>query len=123
LTCIFVDNAVYMETNFGGNIGSNSTFVETEEECDALGFEDNLLSAIQIYPNPVRDFLRVNINSEFRIQNSKLIITDVLGKILIRANLFQQETTIDLHNLQHGTCFLNVYGEGKILLTKKIIKL
>src|SRR5690606_1189140 len=55
LTCIFVDDAEYSESSPDWYKDPTSTYVETQQECDALDIEDIIDTNIRVYPNPVED--------------------------------------------------------------------
>lgn len=123
LTCIFVDDTTYWETNFGSNIDPNSHFVETQAECDALGINNYQIQQFNIFPNPAKDFLKIELSPELSGQKMQLVLSNILGKELIRKQIFQPKTTLELLHLQKGIYFLTFYSNTKKLLTKKIIKL
>ena len=61
LTCIFVDDAAYSNTNWT-NIDPASTFVNNEAEC-ALSIGDNAFELdVTIYPNPTDNYLFIEGN-------------------------------------------------------------
>jgi len=59
LTCVFVDDANYMNTSWPNAIDATATYVETQAQCDALSIDESFKEQIQIYPNPFRDFLNI----------------------------------------------------------------
>lgn len=120
LICIFVDDSIYSAANWP-NIDPASTFVETQEGCDALGLNKNVFEKIKIYPNPVNTLL--HIDSEFRIQDSELVLTSILGKKIYQATISGREIEINLSHLKAGIYFLTIQNREKQSLTTKIIKL
>ncbi len=122
LTCIFVDDAAYSENSSIWFKDPASTYVETQAECDALGINDNEFQNIQFYPNPVRNTLNIDFDSEFGIVNSQLVITDVLGKTVYQTTLITPTSEIDISPLLKGIYILKITNQNK-QLTRKIIKL
>ena len=120
LTCIFVDDAVYSQANWPF-IDQASTFVETQEECDALGFNDFFIQEIKIYPNPVQNRLNVQL-PEHSYQDLSFKIVDILGKEVYYSAIDQLHFPVETFNFQRGVYFLSIYNNKTKLLTKKLIK-
>lgn len=120
LRCIFVDDSAYSNANWF-LIDPASTFVETQEECDALGFNDFFIQEIKIYPNPVKDFLYIEL-SEHSYQDISFKIVDILGKEVYSTAHTDLNFHIDISTLQQGIYFLSIYNNKTKLLTKKLIK-
>ena len=113
LDCIDVDNIAYSAANWT-NIDVQTSF---SEDCDAtLNSEDFSLHNIMMYPNPTKDLLMVNINSQ-----STYIVYDMYGKLLHEGKLDYGVNIIDYKNYQDGLYFLNISNEeGSVI--KKVIK-
>lgn len=77
LTCIFVDNAEFSTANWT-NIDPTTTFVEIEEECEALSIEEAVALNFNIYPNPVSQFFEIESNQEIK----EIEIVDLSGKVV-----------------------------------------
>jgi hypothetical protein len=75
--------------------------------------DDNL----QIYPNPVREILTINSDSEIKT----LRLTDLYGKPLIKLNANSQYYELDMTQLHKGFYFLILETAHKII-TRKIIR-
>lgn len=81
---------------------------------------NNLRDAnVSIYPNPVTDHLWLESPEPRLLQ---LTITDLLGRSLLREKGQQQIWQIDLSNLTSGLYFLEVWEDGKLLGTQKVLK-
>jgi hypothetical protein len=86
-----------------------------------VGFSDNnILSDISIFPNPVQDLLIVQLDQQ---GEGKLTITDVTGKVayfeLVRSD--QDKVTVDVSGLNAGMYFVYYDTEGK-RITKRVVK-
>jgi hypothetical protein len=76
---------------------------------------------ISIYPAPFNDILNVNLNQT--LTAIQIEIYDVTGK-QIDSRSFKNSNTIQIeNNYDSGVYILNVYGNGELLKTEKIIKL
>lgn len=121
LTCIFVDDKTYSQTNPDWHKDSSAHFVETQQECNALGVESFNLEKIKIYPNPVKNNLQFSLPYDFQKLNGNIL--DLSGKIIMDFKLENPKTTLQLSQLPPGMYFLVLRNKRTLLLTKKIIKL
>ena len=112
LTCINVDNAAWSTANWT-YIDAQSYF---NEDCAALNIKDFDLSSIDIYPNPVQDFLTIKLNevADYSIINLK-------SQNLIKGKLINESNTINVSNISNGLYVLKVKTKEGII-TKKFIK-
>ncbi|MEZ4858445.1 MAG: T9SS type A sorting domain-containing protein [Flavobacteriaceae bacterium] len=113
LKCILVDDASSGEGTF--NIDPTTHLVNNEIECEALGFEENTLDSVKMYPNPVKDVLII----KGMVPITKVTFYDTLGhKILeVSENLNQ----ISISNVPSGLLFVEIETEkGKVI--EKVIK-
>ncbi|WP_430467907.1 FG-GAP-like repeat-containing protein [Winogradskyella ouciana] len=97
------------------NIGANEQIHIVEGS--ALSINDNELSSMKIYPNPVKD--RFMINSEVDID--KVLIFNVLGEEVLRIYSTELYENIDITHLQAGTYFAKVTSSNHSK-TIKVIK-
>ncbi|MBO6880137.1 FG-GAP-like repeat-containing protein [Winogradskyella sp.] len=97
------------------NVGVNEQILIVEGS--ALSINDNELSSMKIYPNPVKD--RFMINSEADIY--KVLIFNVLGKEVLRVYSTELYENIDITHLQAGTYFAKVTSSNHSK-TIKVIK-
>lgn len=73
---------------------------------------------ILIYPNPVKDFLFINLENQ---EDSKIRIFDMNGKLQFTENLILPNSKIDLTFLNNGVYFIQIITK-KTVETHKIIK-
>ena len=115
LTCIFVDNVG--ESNLATwSIDLNSTFVETQGECDLLGTEDKTLTAFSMYPNPTRGSVSVLSKTE----SSKLDVYSITGKLVLTKELSYGENNVNISSLSTGVYLVRFTSENRFE-TKKLI--
>lgn len=84
-------------------------------ESSALGLEDFNLQQIQLYPNPVKNYM--NISTKANIE--KIKIYNILGSLVktIESNL----DNIDMTNIKQGTYLVKIFTEQHVV-DKIIIK-
>lgn len=118
LTCIFVDDVNYSTTNWL-NIDENSTFVETEAECEALDINDfTLNNNLIVYPNPIKDILFIENSNSINIEFIK--IYNMLGQqVLTKNDNFNQ---INLAALKPAMYLVSIKTKKGIINTKIVKK-
>lgn len=85
-------------------------------ELGATGIASDVVITLNVYPNPVRNKLTVQIDNTKR---HTLKIMDVSGKTFIQS-IFEQSTEVDLSNLKNGV-YLVLVTDGKLTRSKKIV--
>lgn len=76
------------------------------------------------FPNPVTDFLQININNQISDNSSFLYqIADINGKIITTKSFFDTSETIDLQNLEKGLYILSIFKDNKTVYYQKIVKI
>lgn len=100
-----------------GALGSALHFAVAREP---LGVSENsFASTIVFYPNPSNGKFTIDLNS-FPEENIELTVFDVLGKIVYKTTLKNENNTLDLSFLQAGI-YEGVFKNGENLVTKKIV--
>ena len=87
------------------------------EEGFTLSINDETLSDLTIYPNPVKD--NILINSSTSIINYVATVVDINGKRLLTHRL--KNNTLNVSDLQSGVYFLRLESQGKSI-ERKFIK-
>jgi len=82
------------------------------EENDAIG--------VNVFPNPVVDFLTISNKNED--QNLTVLLTDVNGKRLYSWKLNSSTTEIDVSNYETGIYFVNISNAKNNIKSFKILK-
>ena len=82
--------------------------------CNILGIEEDLLTEVKIFPNPVKNKLTIQSVEEI----TKVEIYSTLGKMIKK---YTNKKDISFSNLSSGIYILKVYSINKVMI-KKIIK-
>jgi hypothetical protein len=83
---------------------------------------------LQIYPNPAKDLLYVEVSHASTplsvTSDISLSLTNALGQVIKEEVLreLQKPIEINVKDLQEGIYFLQIKSEGKILVNKKFVK-
>lgn len=72
---------------------------------------------VSIYPNPTSGIVNISIE-EKRIQ--KIIITDILGRIISKNPHIQEYMSIDLSDFKKGLYIINIQTDNEIFISKVI---
>lgn len=98
--------------------------ISVEEVDDQSGFESNqLLANLKVYPNPVSDFLVVQLtNQQTDLSELSYMLYSVDGKLLKTSALPDAETEIDLGDLSSGNYFFKLISNNQVIKTFKISK-
>jgi hypothetical protein len=103
---------------------SNSTIVCGEalmlDASCPLSVEEEIKTAITIYPNPVNNLFFIKNESSINLE--KVVIYDISGRLISENDLSNSSTikSISLVGVSKGVYFVNIHSESAIL-TKKII--
>ncbi len=76
---------------------------------------------ITVYPNPVKDFLTVDFNSE-KLEKATYQFFDISGKSIKRGELKDLKNEINTSLFSAGAYILSILNNGTIIKTYKIIK-
>ncbi len=92
--------------------------VDTSEclKFDFLRVNENEVT-INSFPNPVKDFLTLNIENQINIS---YVVCDEIGKLICNNKL--EGNKIDFRNLSNGIYLLKVFENGREISNLKIIK-
>lgn len=108
--CTYLQNGgeMFIENNAGDCISEQAVL----NAC-SLSVNDNELSKIQAYPNPVKDILY------FEKEVQKITITDLTGKVLVIQNNISQT---DMSAFQNGIYLITIETENGRKDTRKVVK-
>ncbi|MEE9350438.1 MAG: T9SS type A sorting domain-containing protein, partial [Flavobacteriaceae bacterium] len=115
LSCILVDDATYSASNWL-SIDSASTFVESQNACDALSINEFGKLSFSVYPNPANTHF--SLQGNFKIKNIELF--SVLGNLVKRFEFTQDKYAID--SLESGLYLVKITTHNNGVFTYKLIK-
>jgi hypothetical protein len=104
LYCIEVDDAEFMEQNFGDKIDEQAGFSE-----DCTGAVKEPESNFMVFPNPARNTLTVKSPDLLNI----IRITDLNGKTIIEKNIYRTQADIDISGLANGVYLIEINNQIK----------
>lgn len=105
----------------GGNIGPLPDMQAAIQEINAmLGTPENAMVVFNVFPNPAKDAITVNIQEEVTV-TAKVEISNALGQMVYTAKISPGSNEISLTDFQSGLYFVKVSNGGKTSV-RKIIK-
>ncbi|QHI36333.1 hypothetical protein IMCC3317_16950 [Kordia antarctica] len=116
------DNLAYRYNNahiVSALLGVDET-TETYERNTAITLSRNTIEAsrFKLYPNPTKDFIRIDSEDNQVIKTVKIV--DIQGRTVFTTN--QHTENISVSNLQKGMYFMTLETEAGQSATKKFIK-
>lgn len=92
---VFIQNATTRE------------IMQSFKATDALSLEDNVLAKVKLYPNPATNNIRFT-----NIQEATILITDVTGKVVLQTEGVDENSIINVSNLNSGIYLVNIKNES-----------
>jgi len=124
LSSFLGENVMFRFVNINGY--GNSTFVDNINVSGVLNVTENqLATAISLYPNPALSIVYVTIN-DASFSSVEINVTNSLGQILQNLKGATQNGTntvsIDVSSYASGLYFVNITADGTTLTKKLLIK-
>lgn len=94
--------------------------VEVLGLLNVLTTEDNLETSFNVYPNPIKDKLRINLAN--KTSNVKIFIFDVLGKIILEKEFYNISKLEFDFSFPKGIYLSKIILENKLTSVVKLIK-
>jgi len=102
----------------GSSCQSNSTTAISVNEC--LGLDSYSAQFFKIYPNPAKEELFIETENQ---EGADFVITDIIGKIVMRGNIVNEKTNLDINSLSKGSYLIHLQDKNTSeVITKKFVK-
>ena len=100
---------------------TNGPCFETSSCIDVLnvGISEFKLRNIQLYPNPVYDYLTISVKD---VSTANITITDATGKQVLHLNVTKGENRIDCSKFVAGLYLVHIESAGLIKVEKVIVR-
>ncbi len=112
---------ILVEVDYAGKKHTLGYLYKTLSNCNNL-----FVNGINVFPNPVTSFVKVNIRTSINYNNASLKIVDVYGKPVLQKQVILTKGTnamqIDFTNFTSGTYAIIVSNNNEIIATSKVIK-
>ena len=115
---INIENNVSIIINGNSGSGNRVVFDNLSYTCyTALNVEKFDISSVKIHPNPVKNSLTVDLESNI---STSIEIFDILGKRVIKNNI-SKTSNLNLQALKAGIYIVKI-TQGNSIVTKKLVK-
>ncbi len=93
-------------------------------EQGALSLDDELLSEINVYPNPFKDFLQVDYSFRDNLQTTAhLVLTNIRGQEIYRLDINSKEGSLLLDkDIDAGVYFVQIFNGTKMSRVVRVVK-
>jgi hypothetical protein len=72
-----------------------------------LSINENSIKQFKLYPNPATDYFRIS-----NIEKANVVITDVTGKVVLQTEGVDENSIINVSNLNSGIYLVNIKNES-----------
>jgi len=83
-----------------------------------VGIKETEKIDIIIYPNPAQDRLSISTKQDI----DSIVIYDLSGRVVMRQNLNNKNSNLNIKSLSSGTYLVQIFNKGKLLKSEKLIK-
>ncbi|MGK0436510.1 MAG: hypothetical protein ACJAX0_000747 [Flavobacteriales bacterium] len=91
-----------------------------EEVEDTTGIEQQLLSEIQVYPNPATDVLTIDLGAV--TQTIQIQFIDAVGRVVKTESVTSSENQLDISDLNQGMYFISLSSADGVQRIEKLVK-
>ena len=117
LTSTAPEGATTLRTSFRNYNNGGDLYIDNVIIYEGTAsVKDNNIEGLNIYPNPANDLVNVVSSS---LSNKDIVITNLLGKTVLRANVSQ---TVNISSLNAGVYMMQITQDGKSATRKLIVK-
>lgn len=117
LTSTAPAGATTLRTSFRNYSGGGDLYIDNVIIYEGTAsVKDNNIEGLNIYPNPANDLVNVVSSS---LSNKDVVITNLLGKTVLRANVSQ---TVNISSLSAGVYMMQITQDGKSATRKLVVK-
>ena len=92
------------------------TISDGDLDCSTLNTNENVFSGLNIYPNPTRNKININLQHD-----AIFAVIDISGRVVLKGELKTNKNVLDISNLSNGIYILKLIV-GNHITIKKIIK-
>jgi hypothetical protein len=120
-----IDLAVSRSYDFNGAAGSYQV-VASGATCNVISEPylvtgaEGALDGAEVYPNPVMDFLHVNLPLQ-QTQQARIILHDAMGRIVIEQSA-SETNSFDVRHLNDGIYNLQIVSDASIYSVKIMVR-
>lgn len=106
-----------------GTLTTSSITATMPPGCAALSIDlvENINDVLTIYPNPFSTSTTLRLSDASLINNSELIIYNVMGKEIMKVSIKKELTILETNNLHSGIYLYKIVSNNKTIQSGKLI--
>jgi hypothetical protein len=105
-----------------GRLSTAAVSVKMPAGCINLGTHSfNDVQKVNIYPNPFHSFINIEINDNFEINNTQIILYDTFGKAVKKVAVSGKTTTLETSSFASGLYLYEIISNNQIVQTGKLL--
>ena len=119
------------EMNFSpsGDVNCSNFVYGSQKNYWVFGISDTTVNVrevppeefdVKVYPNPAKRVLNIELPEKYACRNAMLSIIDISGKAVLRSEVTEHTTQLDIKTIKPGLYLLKIEN-GKTLITKRIL--
>jgi hypothetical protein len=104
--------------------GCDSSLAYCQSITNTVGLADVAFnsSGINIFPNPAKTFVTVNLDVSMLAEPIDFLLSDLSGRIVLREKINQQSHRVDLKELAKGLYIVSLIKNNTIVYKAKVAK-
>lgn len=116
----FQEPLCYKDNTFGTYLYSSNKSCDyfTQNLAGIVGYSGR--TALRIYPNPTHD--RINIKLESCSENPIILITNSIGKVVLKKKLVSNDDSVSVEFQEKGIYFIQLFDGEELLGTQKLVR-
>ena len=115
-----LNSVFFTDANTGYAVGDYGTILKTTNG-GGMGMAQKIEEEdFKFYPNPTQDILHIDLLSIKDFQDSKIIIYDIQGQLLLQQTIKQSQIEINISSFAKGVYIIKVYNDNNIMVSKFI---
>lgn len=108
----------YPDTTYTYVTFDSDTIEFTILSIESISYQGNIIS---IFPNPVSDFVNIEINNKLSPKDFNIEIINIKGQVIFSKSNVKNSIQIGLSDYMAGIYFISVKYKDKIIQSRKII--
>ncbi|MCB9222830.1 MAG: T9SS type A sorting domain-containing protein [Crocinitomicaceae bacterium] len=104
-------------------IGVNVYRVVQHLENETIGHSESISVVFReefsVFPNPASDHLTIDVPGVI-LEGTEILISDPVGKIIMRFPIMENSTTVDISKIQQGNYYVRMIRSGELRAVKQL---
>ncbi len=110
-----------VDTYEGTSLQLTQGFHQSNLKVTAIEIVPGIDFSLSAYPNPVVDYLTLKTDHD-QVNKLQYLLYDSRGRLLMQADVLNEETEIPMHSYVHASYYLKVLKNNTPVKTFKIVK-